>query len=75
MVVHEGSYYQSLILQNSSTAYQDDSLWMCSLFLHPQAKQCTNGLEIDSRRIRVDYSITKRAHTPTPGVYMGKATQ
>lgn len=75
VVVHEGSYYQSLILQNSSTAYQDDSLWMCSLFLHPQAKQCTNGLEIDSRRIRVDFSITKRAHTPTPGVYMGKATQ
>ncbi|XP_022787313.1 transformer-2 protein homolog beta-like isoform X2 [Stylophora pistillata] len=40
-----------------------------------EAKQSTNGLEIDSRRIRVDYSITKRAHTPTPGVYMGKATQ
>lgn len=45
-----------------------------SIFLL-QAKQCTNGLEIDGRRIRVDYSITKRAHTPTPGVYMGKATQ
>ena len=44
-------------------------------FLFYQAKQCTNGLEIDGRRIRVDYSITKRAHTPTPGVYMGKATQ
>ena len=40
-----------------------------------QAKQSTNGLEIDGRRIRVDFSITKRAHTPTPGVYMGKATQ
>lgn len=40
-----------------------------------EAKQSTNGLEIDGRRIRVDYSITKRAHTPTPGVYMGKATQ
>lgn len=44
-------------------------------FSHFQAKQSTNGLEIDGRRIRVDYSITKRAHTPTPGVYMGKATQ
>ena len=22
-------------------------------------------------RIRIDYSITKRAHSPTPGVYMG----
>ena len=56
---------------------------MVTIFLNPvhpsflffQAKQCTNGLEIDGRRIRVDYSITKRAHTPTPGVYMGKATQ
>ena len=30
--------------------------------------------EIDGRRIRVDFSITKRAHTPTPGVYMGRPT-
>lgn len=26
---------------------------------------------LNGKRIRVDYSITKRAHTPTPGVYMG----
>ena len=32
-------------------------------------------MEIDGRKIRVDYSITKRAHTPTPGVYMGKPTK
>ena len=31
-------------------------------------------MELDGRRIRVDYSITKRPHTPTPGVYMGKPT-
>lgn len=30
-----------------------------------------NGILIDEKRIRVDYSITQRAHTPTPGVYMG----
>jgi len=30
------------------------------------------GTEIDGRKIRVDYSITKRAHTPTPGVYLGR---
>lgn len=36
-------------------------------------EQCT-GMEIDGRRIRVDYSITQRAHTPTPGIYMGKPT-
>lgn len=26
---------------------------------------------LNGKKIRVDYSITKRAHTPTPGVYMG----
>ncbi|XP_076671297.1 transformer 2 isoform X11 [Andrena cerasifolii] len=36
-------------------------------------EQCT-GMEIDGRRIRVDFSITQRAHTPTPGIYMGKPT-
>jgi transformer-2 protein len=39
------------------------------------AKEQCNGLELDGRRIRVDYSITKRAHTPTPGVYMGRPTK
>ncbi|KTF90903.1 hypothetical protein cypCar_00010616 [Cyprinus carpio] len=33
-----------------------------------------NGMELDGRRIRVDYSITKRPHTPTPGIYMGRPT-
>ncbi|XP_020280563.1 transformer-2 protein homolog beta isoform X2 [Pseudomyrmex gracilis] len=36
-------------------------------------EQCT-GREVDGRRIRVDFSITQRAHTPTPGIYMGKPT-
>lgn len=27
---------------------------------------------MDGRRIRVDFSITQRAHTPTPGVYLGR---
>ncbi|XP_052246101.1 transformer-2 protein homolog alpha-like isoform X6 [Dreissena polymorpha] len=39
-----------------------------------EAKDRCTGLEIDGRRIRVDYSITRRAHTPTPGVYLGKPT-
>ncbi len=38
------------------------------------AKDAMNDQEIDGRRIRVDFSITKRAHTPTPGVYMGRPT-
>nr|KAG5691890.1 hypothetical protein BaRGS_033253 [Batillaria attramentaria] len=39
-----------------------------------QAKDRCNGIEIDGRRIRVDFSITERAHTPTPGIYLGKPT-
>lgn len=39
------------------------------------AKERCNGIEVDGRRIRVDYSITKRPHTPTPGVYMGRPTR
>lgn len=39
-----------------------------------EAKDECTGMEIDGRRIRVDYSITKRPHTPTPGIYMGRPT-
>lgn len=31
------------------------------------ARKMMNGSTIDGRRIRVDFSITRRAHTPTPG--------
>ncbi|XP_051927566.1 transformer-2 protein homolog alpha isoform X1 [Hippocampus zosterae] len=39
-----------------------------------EAMERANGMEIDGRVIRVDYSITKRAHTPTPGIYMERMT-
>ncbi|KAI4591003.1 hypothetical protein MJG53_002052 [Ovis ammon polii x Ovis aries] len=39
-----------------------------------EAMERENGMELDGRRIQVDYSITKRAHTPTPGIYMGRPT-
>uniref|UniRef100_A0A8C4WV59 Transformer-2 protein homolog beta n=1 Tax=Eptatretus burgeri TaxID=7764 RepID=A0A8C4WV59_EPTBU len=39
-----------------------------------EAKDRANGMELDGRNIRVDFSITKRPHTPTPGVYMGRPT-
>lgn len=32
-----------------------------------KARTTCNGMSLDGKRIRVDYSITKRAHTPTPG--------
>lgn len=39
-----------------------------------EAVERANGMELDGRRIRVDFSITKRPHTPTPGIYMGRPT-
>ena len=39
-----------------------------------KAIRAASGMELDGSVIRVDYSITKRAHTPTPGVYRGKVT-
>ncbi|PPR03998.1 hypothetical protein CVT24_010491 [Panaeolus cyanescens] len=30
-----------------------------------------NGMELNGRKIRVDYSVTDRPHNPTPGEYMG----
>merc|ERR1719153_118663 len=39
-----------------------------------EARTSMSGVELDGRKIRVDYSITKRAHTPTPGMYRGRPT-
>eukprot|EP00741_Cyanophora_paradoxa_P022520 tig00021464_g21746.t1 len=36
-----------------------------------KAKEKLHGKEVDGRPIRVDFSVTKKAHSPTPGVYMG----
>ena len=36
------------------------------------AKESCSGLELDGRMIRVDFSLTKKAHEPTPGRYYGK---
>ncbi|XP_055641819.1 transformer-2 protein homolog beta-like [Toxorhynchites rutilus septentrionalis] len=35
------------------------------------AKAQCNGMMVHEKTIRVDYSITDRPHTPTPGMYMG----
>ncbi|KAI9593001.1 hypothetical protein BDF19DRAFT_387799, partial [Syncephalis fuscata] len=37
-----------------------------------RAREATNGKMINDRGIRVDFSITREAHKPTPGVYMGE---
>lgn len=36
------------------------------------ARLKTNGLELNERKIRVDFSKTESAHNPTPGFYNGK---
>jgi len=40
-----------------------------------KALERTNGMRLDGRYIRVDFSLTKKPHDPTPGVYMGEVTQ
>lgn len=40
-----------------------------------EAKEMIAGTELDNHKIRVDFSITKRAHTPTPGIYLGRASR
>jgi len=40
-----------------------------------RAKDSATGMEMDGRRIRVDYSVTQRPHSPTPGRYYGSKTQ
>lgn len=37
-----------------------------------QAKEATNGMLMDGRQIRVDYSKTRSGHEKTPGMYMGR---
>ena len=39
------------------------------------AKEKVHGSIVQGKQIRVDYSVTLRAHTPTPGVYKGNKTQ
>lgn len=37
-----------------------------------RAREAMNGMEVDGRVIRVDFSTTKRPHDPTPGEYKGR---
>merc|ERR550534_691611 len=40
-----------------------------------EARKEMDGKELDGKPIRVDFSITKRPHTPTPGRYMGRPSR
>jgi len=39
-----------------------------------KAKEELAGIVLHGRTLRVDFSYTKKAHSPTPGKYLGKAT-
>eukprot|EP00088_Acartia_fossae_P015387 TRINITY_DN18415_c0_g1_i8.p1 TRINITY_DN18415_c0_g1~~TRINITY_DN18415_c0_g1_i8.p1 ORF type:complete len:373 (-),score=59.84 TRINITY_DN18415_c0_g1_i8:69-1187(-) len=36
-----------------------------------EAKKAMHNSDIEGKKIRVEFSITARAHTPTPGIYLG----
>ncbi|KAL8583984.1 hypothetical protein ACOMHN_048591 [Nucella lapillus] len=40
-----------------------------------EAKFRCDGMEIDGRKIRVDFSITEGPHPPTPGSYLGRSAE
>jgi len=37
-----------------------------------KAKESLTGMTLHGNQVRIDYSITRKAHSPTPGRYMGK---
>lgn len=39
------------------------------------AKEECHGKDLDGRALRVDYSLTRKAHSPTPGVYKGRTAR
>lgn len=40
-----------------------------------KAKDKMNGAVVDERTLRVDFSHTKKAHDPTPGMYIGRVDE
>jgi len=40
-----------------------------------KAKEELSGITLHGRSLRVDFSYTKKAHSPTPGKYLGKVTR
>ena len=45
------------------------------LVLTVDCVQAMDGQDLDGRQVRVDFSVTKRPHTPTPGKYMGRPSR
>lgn len=47
-------------------------VYMNSVEEATKAKNAVNDMTLDGRKVRVDYSITKEPHVPTPGQYLGR---
>ncbi|CAG8725502.1 7918_t:CDS:2, partial [Ambispora leptoticha] len=45
-------------------------VYMDSIHDAYNAKDKTNGMELNGKNMRVDFSLTRKAHTPTPGDHM-----
>jgi len=39
------------------------------------AKEGLAGLTMDGRNLRIDFSYTRKPHSPTPGKYLGRASR
>jgi len=37
-----------------------------------KAKESLNGMTLHGNKVRIDFSYTRKPHSPTPGRYMGK---
>ncbi|CAG8487061.1 8076_t:CDS:2 [Ambispora gerdemannii] len=48
-------------------------VYMDSIHDAYNAKDKTNGMELNGKNMRVDFSLTRKAHTPTPGGHMSLA--
>jgi len=40
-----------------------------------KAKEKSDGLVLHEHSVRIEFSITKKAHSPTPGRYLGRSTR
>ncbi|KXS10331.1 RNA-binding domain-containing protein [Gonapodya prolifera JEL478] len=72
-----GKVEKAVILRDAMTGRSKKFgfVYMESIDDAQKAKEAMNDKEFNDRRMRVDYSLTIRPHSPTPGQYMGRPTE
>ncbi|KAF9531016.1 hypothetical protein CPB83DRAFT_920146 [Crepidotus variabilis] len=66
--------YDQRVVDKSKQSDRSRGFGFIKMSTTEEATKCIqelNGVELNGRRIRVDYSVTERPHAPTPGEYMG----